>query len=57
MQYKQISLIVRVDVECPDNYDFEDEELAGDLELLGFAFPEGHECEVIDFEISGLNMF
>jgi hypothetical protein len=55
METRSIYLTVRVDIECPDEYNSSDLELATDLCLDGISLEEEHECKVTDFEICGLN--
>lgn len=52
---RSIYLTVRVDIDCPDDYDATDLELATDLCLDGISLDQEHECKVTDFEICGLN--
>lgn len=55
METRSIYLTVRVDIECPDEYNSSDLELATDLCLDGISLDEGHKCKVTDFEICGIN--
>lgn len=55
MVTRSIYITVRVDIECPDNYDGSDMDLLEDLEFNPPSLPEWHECETIDFEVCGIN--
>lgn len=55
MIYRDIYLVVRVDVECPDDYEATDLEIAEDFQLQGITLDEDHECKVNDYEICGLS--
>lgn len=55
METRSIYLTVRVDIECPDEYDSSDLELVTDLCLDGISLDKNHECKVTDFEICGIN--
>ena len=56
MKQRSIYLVVRVDLDCPDEYnDVSDMEIAQDLSLNGISLDDEHECEVTDYEICGLS--
>lgn len=56
MKTRSIYLIVRVDIDCPEEYgDVSDIEIAQDLSLNGISLDEEHECKVTDYEICGLS--
>lgn len=57
MAQRSIYLIVRVDIEVPDNCELSDFELATDLGLSGITYPEDDNIHVEDYEICGLNDF
>lgn len=53
---RSIYLIVRVDIETPDDYDYSDMEIAEDFRLDGVSLDAAHECSVTDYEICGVNV-
>lgn len=56
MKTRSIYLIVRVDLDCPDEYsDVSDMEIVQDLSLNGISLDDEHECKVTDYEICGLS--
>lgn len=57
MAQRSIYLIVRVDIEVPDNCELSDFEIATDLGLSGITYHEDDNIHVEDYEICGLNDF
>lgn len=56
MESRSIYLIVRVDLDCPDEYNgVSDEEIAQDFSLNGISLDEGYGCKITDCEICGLS--
>lgn len=55
MKQRSIYLVVRVDLDCPDEYCAEDIELASDICVDEVSLDSNNGCEIVNFEICGLN--